>query len=141
VRDRGAIENALKFFYYAAATSARYDNVSHVLPSHPIINQCAGYQTTTQPECDARYGKSIEPQPMARRAPGARRAAPRPKTAAPVPTAPAPSTPAPAPSRPAPAAPKPLPSVQDTVDGIVESLTQPNPNSQALEDLADYLLR
>jgi virulence factor Mce-like protein len=141
VRDRGAIENALKFFYYAAATAARYDNVSHVLPSHPIINQCAGYQTTTQPECDARYGKSIEPQPMARRAPGTRRAAPRPKTAAPVPTAPAPSTPAPAPSRPAPAAPKPLPSVQDTVDGIVESLTQPNPNSQALEDLADYLLR
>jgi hypothetical protein len=68
-------------------------------------------------------------------------APPRPKTAAPVPSAPAPSTPAPAPSRPAPAAPKPAPSVQDTVDGIVESLTQPNENSQALEDLADYLLR
>jgi hypothetical protein len=31
--------------------------------------------------------------------------------------------------------------VQDAVDGIVESLTGPDKDRQALEDLADYLLR
>ncbi len=141
LRDRGFIENGLKFVYYAAAASARYDKVSHILPAHTIFNQCAVYSATRSAGCDASMGKAALPTSISRRPPG-----PAPQEAsrtAPAPGAPSASAPAASPA-PAPAAgrgalPK-LPSVQDTLDGVVQSLTQPDGHQQALGDLARYLL-
>jgi virulence factor Mce-like protein len=141
VRDRGAIENALKFMYYAASAAARYDRSSHIIPSHSIFNDCAFYAAQPSAGCDARYSKAA-PSLLAKRAPGKRQPSRAARPAAPAARAPAPSNPsAPASPAPAPAAPKQLPGVQELVDGLLDPVTKPDQDRQAIEDLADFLLR
>jgi hypothetical protein len=146
LRDRGMVENSLKFIYYAAAAAARFDRVSHILPAHIVGNECNVYSTSPVAGCSARYADSTTseratPARKRRRAP--RQDAP---ARAPQPAAPAPAAPnAPGPARPAPL-PKPqlppVPKVEDLVDQVMQQITRPNDNNgQALEDLAGYLLR
>jgi phospholipid/cholesterol/gamma-HCH transport system substrate-binding protein len=138
-RDRGFIENGLKFLYYASASAARFDSISHILPAHIIFNQCAQYSTQPSATCDARYRKAVaalrgtaRPRRIARPLP--RRVAPGARPAAPA--APAPATPA------APVKPKLLPDVSGLAHDILAPLTgnDDDPAGQALEDLAGYLL-
>jgi len=147
LRDRGFVENGLKFVYYAAAATARYDSVSHILPAHVLANQCDQYATTPVAGCDAHMGQSATLTSVSKHPPGAGKRTPAPRRAAgqaPVPTAPAPSrAPAQGPA-PKPQGPVKLPSVQELVDGIVNPITGPpnqGENRTALEDLAGYLLK
>jgi hypothetical protein len=148
LRDRGFIENGLKFVYYAAAATARYDSVSHILPAHVLANQCDQYASTPVAGCSANMGQGAMPAALSSRPPAPGRRAPasrRPVGQAPVPTAPAPSrAPAQGPA-PKPQGPVQLPSVQELVDGIVNPITGPpnrgDENRTALEDLAGYLLK
>jgi len=56
LRDRGVVEGLLTFNYLAAATTARFDSRSHMLPAYPILNECMQYATAPDPDCDAHYG-------------------------------------------------------------------------------------
>jgi len=143
VRDRGFIENALKFVYYAAAASARFDRHSHILPAHVIFNPCARYSREPVAGCDARYGAHDAAAPRSRVRRGARphRAAPR---AVPLPgqVAPAPPAAAPRPDAPAPRRRLPVPpSVEELLDDVLAPIVRPTEGQRGLEDLAGYLLR
>ena len=147
LRDRGFVENGLKFVYYAAAATARYDSVSHILPAHVLANQCDQYASTPVAGCDAHMGQGATPASLSKHPPVAGKRTPAQRRAAgqaPVPSAPAPSrAPAQGPA-PKPQGPVQLPSVQELVDGIVNPITGPpnqGQNRTALEDLAGYLLK
>ena len=54
---RGFTDELLHFFYYGAASTARYDNTSHVFPSHVLnLPECSGYATRPVPGCEGRTG-------------------------------------------------------------------------------------
>jgi virulence factor Mce-like protein len=144
LRDRGFIENGLKFIYYAASSTARYDSVSHILPAHVLTNECARYATSPVAGCDAHMGKGATLTALSKRPPTAGRKAPAaPRRAGQAPTVPAPAPqPSPRPAQ-GPKPPVQVPSVQELVDGIVNNITQPDDQRRrnALEDLAGYLLK
>jgi hypothetical protein len=122
LRDTGFTSNLLRFFYDAAAASARFDDVSHILPAHISVTPCALYATTPVAGCRATY-TDVEAHPRRRRA---RREAPRPATAsAPQPQAPAaaagPAPPAPT-TTPVPPPPPPLAPAGDAVKRLLDYL-------------------
>jgi hypothetical protein len=55
-RDRGAIENLMLFAYHGAALTARYDSVSHLGPTRPILPDCSGFASIATPDCSANFG-------------------------------------------------------------------------------------
>jgi virulence factor Mce-like protein len=56
LRDQGALEGTLRFFYYGTAASARYDAISHMLPSFQVVSgTCGVYVETPTPGCSARF--------------------------------------------------------------------------------------
>jgi virulence factor Mce-like protein len=55
MRDQGAIENLMKFFYTGAAGTARYDGISHVIPELLSVNQCSPAATAPVAGCSANY--------------------------------------------------------------------------------------
>jgi virulence factor Mce-like protein len=75
LRDSGAYENLLKVFYYGAASTSRFDAVSHLDPSHLVVSPCALANNATIPEgCDYHYVSQSSPAKNAKRrrpAPGA----------------------------------------------------------------------
>ncbi len=82
LRDSGAYENLLKVFYYGAASTSRFDAVSHLDPSHLIVSPCAITHNATIPDgCDYHYVPQSSPAKTAKR--------PRPAAARPPATAPA----------------------------------------------------
>jgi virulence factor Mce-like protein len=134
-RDRGFIENALKFVYVAGAASARFDRYSHILPSHLIFNPCARYSQAPVAGCNSNYsaasapaararGRAVRPGRAALPAPVARTAPPASGPTAPV----APSAPAPG-------------SIGALLDDVLRQVTRPTPSDRSLEDIAGYLLR
>ena len=67
LRDRGGIENLLLFGYHSTAGAARYDAVSHLLPSRLLVNDCVQYATAPTPGCSANYNTTTATTPRARR--------------------------------------------------------------------------
>jgi ABC-type transporter Mla subunit MlaD len=51
----GFYDYFLRFIYYAAASMARFDAISHILPAHVAINQCGQYATAPVAGCTATY--------------------------------------------------------------------------------------
>ena len=74
LRDRGFVENGLKFVYYAAAATARYDSVSHMLPAHVLANECDQYASTPVAGCDAHMGQGATPAVVEQAPAGGRQA-------------------------------------------------------------------
>ncbi len=61
VQKSGFVENLLNAFYYIGVAAARYDSVSHMVPSYLInVNNgaCSLYATTPVAGCSAHYGAS-----------------------------------------------------------------------------------
>ena len=56
LRDRGAVEGLLSFFYMASAATARFDRYSHILPSYQIAGSCQQYAKTPVAGCSANWG-------------------------------------------------------------------------------------
>jgi hypothetical protein len=59
--ESGFVENLLNAFYYIGVAAARYDSVSHMVPSYLInVNNgaCSLYATTPVAGCSAHYGAS-----------------------------------------------------------------------------------
>ncbi len=55
LRERGVVEGLLAFVYQTTATTARYDQISHILPAHLVFVNCGFYATTPQPGCSANF--------------------------------------------------------------------------------------
>jgi ABC-type transporter Mla subunit MlaD len=51
----GFYDYFLGFLYYAAASMARFDAISHILPAHVAFNQCGQYATSPVAGCSASY--------------------------------------------------------------------------------------
>jgi hypothetical protein len=51
----GFYDYFLAFLYYAAAATARFDAISHILPAHVAFNQCGQYATSPLAGCSANY--------------------------------------------------------------------------------------
>ncbi len=56
LRSRGVVESLLSFVYNAAAATARFDSISHLLPSHVLTSSCAMYATQPAAGCSAFFG-------------------------------------------------------------------------------------
>ena len=56
LRDQGGVEGIMSFLYYATAASARFDAVSHILPSFQVFNQCNPYSETPVAGCSGHFG-------------------------------------------------------------------------------------
>jgi virulence factor Mce-like protein len=139
LRDRGFVENSLKFLYYGTAASARFDRISHILPAHLIANPCSQYSAQPVAGCSARYTDEVGPAAVSRTAP--KGPAPGPARRGPSAAPATPSQPGPAPAAPAPPGPRPAPALEGLVDQVVESLTGPGQRGRTpLEDVAGYLL-
>jgi virulence factor Mce-like protein len=137
LRDRGFIENGLRFVYFGASAAARFDRISHILPAHVIFNECAQYSTTPVAACSARFSG---PGPTPRsQAPRSRAPAPRPG-AAPAPAATAPAGPAAPPPNPAPP-PRPPAGLDRLLDDVARTLGGDGDRGRAVEDLLGYLLQ
>ncbi len=67
LRDRGGIENLLLFGYHSTAGAARYDAVSHLLPSRLLFNDCMTYATAPTAGCSANFNTTTTTTPRARR--------------------------------------------------------------------------
>ena len=60
LQQHGFFENFLSVFYYVAATAARFDSTSHMVPSFLVdlaAGACGAYATKPVPGCDAHYGQ------------------------------------------------------------------------------------
>jgi ABC-type transporter Mla subunit MlaD len=55
LRDRNVIEQIGPYVYYGALASARFDAVSHILPSYQISNPCQQYAEKPVAECNAHF--------------------------------------------------------------------------------------
>jgi ABC-type transporter Mla subunit MlaD len=55
LRDQGAVDNLMRFLYYAAAATARFDRYSHIVPSYQVTGTCAQYATAPVAGCSARW--------------------------------------------------------------------------------------
>jgi ABC-type transporter Mla subunit MlaD len=122
LRDSGAYENLLKLFYVGAASTSRYDAVSHLDPSHLIETGCSAYTTKPDPNCDSHYVKQgAATAKKQKSSPAGTAAKPDDRPASKAPTA-----------DPTPAKPKtPAPVIPTAGIGGVDS---------AIHDLLDYLL-
>lgn len=57
LRDSGTYESLLRLFYAGTASTARYDAVSHMDPSHIVAAGCLQYAVTHVDGCDYHYVK------------------------------------------------------------------------------------
>jgi ABC-type transporter Mla subunit MlaD len=134
LRERGAVEGLLKFFYYAAAAASRFDRHSHILPSYQLAGTCQVYSETPTAGCDAHWGEDPAtgpaPTPAKRQAKrGGKGGGSRERDAAPAPSTPATRDPRPAtPEQPAQPAPPATPALP------------PTPTVPQVSDVLDYLL-
>jgi virulence factor Mce-like protein len=79
LRDTGFAESLLQFIYGAAAGTARFDDIGHILPAFITLNACSLPATTPVAGCSANYTRT----PNTTRAPAAGKApAARPETPA-----------------------------------------------------------
>lgn len=53
--ERGFTDNLVRFFFYATLATARFDDVSHILPAHIDTTECANYATKPVAGCSANY--------------------------------------------------------------------------------------
>jgi len=141
VRDRGVIEGLMSFFYYLAASTARYDSVSHMLPAHILLNSCGMLATAPVAGCNATYGpdqgtrKSTQKTSSGDKAPAAHKPL-------------LPSLPVPAPSQGRkpllPKLPKlPVPGLNSLLQPILDLLPgqKADPSDKTVKSLLDYLLK
>jgi ABC-type transporter Mla subunit MlaD len=143
LQQHGFTESFLSVVYYTAASLARFDGTSHLLPMYVIAPQngaCGNYSTKPVPGCSAHYGAQPGYQPE--RAKAARERAATPRSSGPTraggqttttPSPPASSAPTSAPSQPT--SPVPLPSLPSVPTG-----PPPQPTS-VLQAIAKYLLK
>jgi virulence factor Mce-like protein len=129
LRNRGVVEGLLEFVYRATATTARFDDLSHVLPAHLLFLECSQFAETPTPGCNANYhgGSSVASAQATsqRRGRGAKRG-----------------------QRPVPQLPFELPdagrrSPRDRVDDLVRRAAgsvKGGDRDRSLEEMADYLL-
>jgi hypothetical protein len=139
LRDSGTYESLLKLMYVGAASTSRFDSVSHIDPSHAIASPCAGYASTQDDACDYHWVK--QHQAAARRRDRKRAARHRRARSAPA-AAPdrAPSAPSESAPRPKlPPAPK-LPPVPKLPPLPGLPPTPPPPDVPPADRLLDYLL-
>ncbi len=126
LRDRGAFEGLLQVFYYATASVARYDNISHVEPSHQLVDTCANYATTPSADCEIHFvPQGVRDAGKTKRAPQAKTSE-SPAAAKPQPALPQPATPKPSPTKP--------------LTDKLPKLPVPPPVQQTVDDLLDFLL-
>ncbi|UTI66678.1 MlaD family protein [Paraconexibacter antarcticus] len=117
LRDRGATESLLTFFYHVAATSGAYDKLSHLVTAQVTGSPCVVIPTTEG--CDGTYGHTGGAATKAAPAQKGRRARPQAPGAAPAPAAATPASPGPAPALPVPKLTLPkLPLPKITLPGI-----------------------
>jgi hypothetical protein len=66
----GFFDYFLTFSYHAAAASARFDTISHILPAHVTFSSCSQYATSSVAGCSANYrpGARAAARPKAQRA-------------------------------------------------------------------------
>jgi virulence factor Mce-like protein len=120
VQSSGAVEGLQRFVYYASAAVARFDRVSHILPSYQLAGSCQSYATEPAEGCSAHFGEPpAAPQAAARRR-SRRRAARAPRRAV-EPARPTPAPPAP-PAPVEPARPPALPEVDVPVLPLLDFL-------------------
>jgi ABC-type transporter Mla subunit MlaD len=55
LRDQGAVDNLMRFLYYAAAATARFDRHSHIVPSYQVAGTCQQYAMEPVAGCSARF--------------------------------------------------------------------------------------
>ena len=129
LRDQGATDNLMRFFYYASAATSRFDRFSHIIPSYQIAGACQQYATEPVDGCSARFtgvarekarrreGKKAEGK--ARRRDGRTRAPRQPEPSdGSAPSSPGASAPGRSPVPPVPAAPE-LPGAQQLLDYLL----------------------
>ncbi|MEA2386333.1 MAG: hypothetical protein QOJ22_507 [Thermoleophilaceae bacterium] len=63
LRDSGSVEGLLLYTFYGAGAQARFDQVSHILPSYQIASECQQYARTPIPECSAHFGEGLPGEP------------------------------------------------------------------------------
>jgi phospholipid/cholesterol/gamma-HCH transport system substrate-binding protein len=51
----GFPDSLMRFVFYATLATARFDDVSHILPAHIDLTECANYATTPVAGCSANY--------------------------------------------------------------------------------------
>lgn len=119
MRDKGALEGAQSFLYWATAATARFDKVSHILPAFILPSDCTTSTDVAVPNCDAHFRPATTTQATTR---AKKKSAPKRKAAPAAPAAPsAPAQTTPAAPAPAPAAPA---TPQNPVGKAVEDVTK-----------------
>jgi len=58
LQKSGTVEGLQNFVYYAAAATARYDTISHILPAYPIATACEVWAIAPAPGCDAHFSSA-----------------------------------------------------------------------------------
>ena len=142
LRDSGTYESLLKLIYVGAASTSRFDSVSHIDPSHLVASPCAPYESTHDDQCDYHWVKQHGTPARSHRHAAGRHHARRPAAKPARPSAPSAPSPA-APKLPSvPKLPKPpsLPPVPKLppLPGTPQVPATPPPPS--LDPLLDYLL-
>ena len=56
LRETGTVEGLQTFAFYGAVANARFDRVSHILPSYQVPTSCQQYAETPSAACDAHFG-------------------------------------------------------------------------------------
>lgn len=127
LQRHGFTESFLSVLYYTAASLARFDSTSHILPLFllaPNNGACASYATTPVQGCSAHYGAQPTYQPQRRT--GGRRTAARSRSAAgqarPGQSGAPPAPPATTPGS-VPGVPLPLPSVPSNPTSVLQALS------------------
>jgi virulence factor Mce-like protein len=57
LRDSGVVEGLQLYTFYGAGAQARFDGVSHILPSYQVAGACQQYAREPVPGCNARFSK------------------------------------------------------------------------------------
>lgn len=55
LRETGSVEGLLRYVYLGAVLAARYDSVSHILPSYQITGPCQAYASAPLTGCNAHF--------------------------------------------------------------------------------------
>lgn len=56
--EQGFPDNLVRFLFYAALATSRFDGTSHILPAHIDLTECAQYAETPVPGCSANYSQA-----------------------------------------------------------------------------------
>lgn len=55
LNEQGFPDNLMRFLFYAALATSRFDDTSHILPAHIDFTECAQYATEPVEGCSANY--------------------------------------------------------------------------------------